>query len=529
MSRLRIAVSLSFVLLVSVLPVDARSAPSRGCLASVGGIDLQTATIPDLTKAMASGKLTSLRLVDAYLARIRAYDQAGRFKPNSIRYVGPRARKVAAALDAERRAGKLRGPLHGIPVLLKDNVGTKDMPTTAGAIALARNVPKRDASLTARLRKAGAVILGKANLAEFANWVSLMAPNGYSSIAGQVNSAYDGSNPSGSSSGSAVAMSLSLAAATIGTETAGSIVSPASYAGLVGVKPSLGVVSRAGVIPLAPAWDTAGPITRSVVDAALILGAIAGEDPRDPITDDTVELLPRGRDYTRGLGPNSLRSARIGYDPVMLKLLYEPPENGPVFEQALIDLEKLGATIVPAPTIRLAEITSLGNLPAIPNQFKESLNRYLATEAGPRIPVRTLSDIVAYNEEHPEQYPYGQDLLQGSDATPGSAALTPIQSDPVTTATAATLEATFAAHDLDAIVGPGDYYSYHGAASGWASLTVPAGMIGEVPEGIMFIGRPFTDDKLLAYASAYERIGRPRVPPPTSINRALVAAACKKA
>jgi amidase len=522
-------VLVALVLFTGSITIDADSAPSRGCLTSVAGIDLQAATIPQLTKAMASGKLTSVALVDAYLARIKAYDQAGKVKPNSVRSTNPRARKDAAALDVARRAGRVRGPLHGIPVLLKDNVGTKDQPTTAGSISLARNVPKRDASLTQRLRKAGAVILGKANLAEFANWVSLMAPNGYSSLGGQVSSAYDGSNPSGSSSGSAVAMSLSFAAATIGTETAGSIVSPSSFAGLVGVKPSVGVVSRAGVVPLAPSWDTPGPMTRWAVDAALVLGAIAGEDARDPATKGSTKLLPPGRDYAKRLGPHALHGARIGYDPAMLKAGYVPPDNGPVFEQALVDLEKLGATLVPAPDIRLAEATSNTELAGVPNEFKEGINRYLATEAGPGLPVRTLTDIVAYANDHPERYPYGHELLDASDATPGSADLAAVIATAVTSSTAGALEATFAEHDLDAIVGPGDYYSYHAAASRWASLTVPAGMVGNVPEGIMFVGRPFTDDKLLAYASAYERVGRARVPPPTAINRALVAAACNKA
>ena len=468
---------------------------------------------------MASGTITSVELVDAYLARIKAYDRAGKIKPNSIRHIDPRARNVAAALDAERRAGRVRGPLHGIPVLLKDNVGTKDQPTTAGSITLTRNVPKRDAFLTARLRRAGAVILGKANLAEFANWVSLNMPNGYSSIGGQVSSAYDGSNPSGSSSGSAVAMSLALATATIGSETAGSIVAPSSLAGIVGVKPTIGVVSRAGVIPLAPSWDTAGPMTRSVTDAAIVLGAIAGEDPRDPVTEGNAGKLPKRRDYTRLLGPRALRGVRLGYDPNLVTN---------VFTDVLIDLENLGATLVEAPEIAPTAVASQIELTAVPNQFKASLNRYLATEAGSRVAVKTLGDIVAYADDHPERYPYGHDLLQASEATPGSAALGEAQAIPVREGIATALEAIFTANDIDAIVGPSYLYAYLAAAPGWASLTVPAGMDGDVPEGMMFVGRPFTDDKLLAYASAFEPLGRKRVLLPTQVNDALVAAACRR-
>jgi amidase len=522
MARRRVLfVCLAVALATTTIALPARSARG-GCAESVGGLNLLRSTIPELARAMSVGRLTSVQLVDAYVARIKRYDHATDAPPNSVRMINPGARRQAAALDAERRAGHVRGPLHGIPVLLKDNVGTKDQPTTAGSIALARNVPRRDAHLTALLRKAGAVILGKANLAEFANWMSLTMPNGYSSIGGQVLSAYDGSNPSGSSSGSAVAMSLALAAAAIGTETAGSIISPSSYAGLVGVKPSLGVVSRAGVIPLAPSWDTAGPMTRWTVDAALILQAIAGQDRDDAVTKGSPHLA-----FTKYLGPRALRGARIGYDPVQLRLLYGDPSTGPVFMQSLSDLEKLGATLVPVPTIRGAEITSLAELGAIPNEFKESLNRYLATEAGKRIPVHTLSDIIAYNNEHPDRVKYGQDLLVISDATPGSPELSQVQAAPPTASTAADLEASFTANDLDAIVGPGDYYSYHGAASGWASLVVPAGMREGVPEGLQFIGRPFSEPKLLGYASAFERLGRARVPPPTAVNKDLVAAACR--
>lgn len=477
---------------------------------------------------MASGKLTSVALVDAYIKRIAAYDDATELPPNSIRQISPTARRQAAALDAERRTGRIRGPLHGIPVLLKDNIGTKDQPTTAGSIALARNETKRDAYLTARLRKAGAVILGKANLAEFANWMSLSMPNGYSSLGGQVNSAYDGSNPSGSSSGSAVAMSLSLAAATIGSETGGSIVAPSSLAGIVGVKPTVGVVSRAGVIPLAPSWDTAGPMTRSAVDAALILGAIAGEDPRDPATKGVAKQLPKGRDYTRAVGARALRGARIGYEPSRSNFFYIPPYVSPVFEQALSDLEKLGAELVPVPGLLPMPFAFYTELTAIPNEFKASINDYLATEASRKVPVRTLSDIIAYNDEHPERVRYGQDLLVASDATPGSPELATAHATPIVTASGRSLEATFAAHDLDAIVGPDYYNAYVASASHFTSLSVPAGMAEDIPEGVMFIGPRFSEPKLLGYASAFERIGRSRTLPPTAINDDLVTAACKR-
>jgi amidase len=523
MTRARACLAL-LIATVATLTVGAADAAPPPCLTTVGGINVETATIPQLGAAMRSGRLTSVQLVDAYIARINAYDDATKAPPNSIRHIDPNARKHAARLDAERRAGRVRGPLHGVPVLLKDNIGTNDMPTTVGSIALAKNVPKRDAHVTAQLRKAGAVILGKANLAEFANWMSLGMPNGYSSLGGQVLCAYDGSNPSGSSSGSAVAMSLSLAAATIGSETAGSVVAPSSLAGIVGVKPSVGVVSRAGIVPLAPSWDTAGPMTKSVVDAALILQAIAGEDARDPSTKGVAKKLPPGRNYAKHLGPRALKGARIGYDPTP-DYFYIPPYRSPVFEQALDDLERLGATLIPVPQMQAGQVGAT-ELTAVPNQFKESLNRYLATEASKKIPVRTLSDIIEYNDRHPDRIPYGQNLLIASDATPGSPELSEAQSSGVIAAATAAMAATFDTNDLDAVVGPGYNFAYHAASSRYSSLVVPAGMDFGVPLGLMFIGRPFSEDKLLAYASAFEPIGRARVPRATAVNKALVSAAC---
>lgn len=530
LTRTRLVVLVAASLVSAATPTSAApAARPYGCLATVGGVNLETATIPTLTNAMASGKLTSVKLVDAYIERIKAYDRATKQPPNSVRAINPSARKQAAALDAERRRGRVRGPLHGIPILLKDNIGTKDQPTTAGSIALARNSTRRDAFVTARLRKAGAVILGKANLAEFANWMSLNMPNGYSSLGGQVLSAYDGSNPSGSSSGSAVAMSLSLAAATIGSETGGSVVAPSSLAGLVGVKPSVGAVSRAGVVPLAASWDTAGPMTRSAVDAALIMGAIAGEDPKDPATKGVGRLLPKGRDYTRTLGPRALRGVRIGYEPTRANYFYIPPYVSPVFEQALADLEKLGAELVPVPSVLPMPLADYTELTAIPNEFKAGINHYLATEASKRIPVRTLADIIEYNDRHPDRVRYGQDLLIASEATPGSHELAEAHAGPIIGFSSGSLEATFTAHDLDALVGPAYYFAYLASASHFSSLSVPAGMSQldhGVPEGIMFVGRPFTEHKLLGYASAFERIGRANTPPPTAVNDDLVKAAC---
>src|SRR3954468_22278993 len=296
------------------------AAPARGadCARTVGGVDLQAATLPQLEEAMASGRMTSAQLVDAYLARIAAYP-----KLNAIRDLSASARSQAAALDAERAAGHVRGPLHGIPVLLKDNVGTADEPTTAGSIALEGVTPKHDAVIAQRLRAAGAVILGKANLSEIAGWVDLHMPPDYSPLGGQVVNPYASAAPSGSSAGSGVAASMAFAAATIGTETSGSILSPSDANGDVGVKTTLGLVSRFGILPLAPDFDVPGPIVRSVTDAALVLGAIAGGD------------------YTAGLRPDALKGVRLAYAPEDVD-----DEHRALFDAGIAQLEKLGATVV---------------------------------------------------------------------------------------------------------------------------------------------------------------------------------------
>src|SRR4051794_10517250 len=271
----RLLAVLAATLAVLVLHV----VPSAGadCARSLRGVDLQTATIPQLQQAMSTGRFSSADLVDAYLARIAAYP-----KLNAIRDLAAGARAQAAERDGERATGLVRGPLHGIPILLKDNIGTAGEPTTAGSIALEGVVPKHDATVTQRLQDAGAIILGKANLSEFAGWVDLSMPPGYSSLGGQVVNAYNFGDPSGSSAGSGVAASMALATGTLGTETSGSILSPSSANSDVGVKTTLGLVSRYGILPLSPSFDVPGPIVRSVTDAAVLLGALAGPDPQDP-------------------------------------------------------------------------------------------------------------------------------------------------------------------------------------------------------------------------------------------------------
>src|SRR3954467_6567935 len=331
--------SLASVLLVLLLAAVPTAAPAEtDCVRTVAGLDLQSATIPQLEEALSSGRVTSVDLVDAYLARIAAYDGP----LNAIRVLAAGAREQAARLDAERRAGHVRGPLHGIPVLLKDNYNTTDMPTTAGSIALEGVTPRHDATATAKLRDAGAIILGKTELSEFAGWVDLSMPPGYSSLGGQVVSANAFTYaPSGSSAGSGGAASMALATATLGTETSGSILSPSDANRAVGVKPPRGLASRYDILPLAPDFDVPGPIVRSVTDAAVMLGAIAGPDAHDPATAGAAPHLPPGGDYPAGLRADAVRGHTFTYAQDDRDNLSD--EKGALFDAAVARLERMGA------------------------------------------------------------------------------------------------------------------------------------------------------------------------------------------
>lgn len=358
--------------------------------------------------------------------------------------------------------------------------------------------------MTQRLRAAGAVVLGKTNLSEFANWMALGMPNGYSSLGGQVLNAYNEGDPSGSSSGSGVAGSMAFATATLGSETSGSILSPSEVNGLVGVKPTLGLVSRAGVIPLAPSFDVVGPMTRNVTDAAAVLAAIAGADPRDPVTAGAQPV-----DYLKALAGASLKGVRLGYDP--------DTTRDALFTRALQDLRDAGAVLVKTDLVGDGGLVGLSEIAEIPNEFKASLNSYLATELRPGLAsgVRTLTDIRAYNARFPEKVKYGQNLLDVSDATPGSALLAQPPAAATRASSRAVIDGALAADDLDAIVAPGPSYANVGAAAGYPTVIVPSGTLNDdtVTEGISFLGTGFDEADLLRYAAAYEKATQRRVPP----------------
>ena len=516
-------VLLALVAATSAAPGGAAEATAPACERSIGGLDLQSATIPDVQRAMAAGRVTSAELVDAYEARIAAYDTSGA-KLNSIRELNPRAREQAEALDAERAAGHVRGPLHGIPVLLKDNYNTADQPTTAGSIALEGVVPKDDSTVTQKLREAGAVILGKANLSEFAGWVDLQMPPGYSSLGGQVINAHAPEfSPSGSSAGSGVAASMAFSGITMGTETSGSILSPSDANGVVGVKTTLGLVSRFGILPLAPDFDVPGPIVRSVTDAALVLGAIAGPDDRDPATADAASHLPPGGDYTASLKPGALDGARLAYSQDAHDSLDD--EHRALFDAGIERLRKLGATVVAVNSFD-TENTGLAEIGAIPNEFKASLNRYLA-EQMPDAPVHSLSDIIAFNDQHPDKVKYGQGLLQASDATPGREELFAPQAEPSRAAARQSIDTALSEGNAQAIITPGNAHANVGAAAGYPTVIEPLGYTsnGRSPMGLGFMGRPYSEAKLLGYAYDYEQATHARVPP-TDVNPQLASTAC---
>ncbi|MFN2525204.1 MAG: amidase family protein [Actinomycetota bacterium] len=526
-SRRYLAVALAALLLGHLPTLLAPAAARSGgdCLGKVAGIDLQTATMRDLQRALQTGKLSSRRLVQAYLARIDAYDP----KLNSIRELNPRALALARLFDRERASGRLRGPLHGIPVLLKDNVNTTDMPTTAGSIALKGSIPHDDAFITSQLHEAGAIILGKLNLSEFAGWVSLSMPPGYSSLGGQVINPYDFAySPSGSSSGSGVAGTMAFAAGTVGTETSGSILSPSDANSAVGIKPTVGLLSRAGILPLSPTFDTPGPITRNVTDAALMLGVMAGIDPNDPATEESRGQVPEGNGYTQFLKTDALEGVRLGYSEEDRDEL--TGDQREVFDAALADLEKQGATLVPTDLLYWGKWVGLTELAAIPNEFKASLNQYLADQTDDDLRVRTLTGIIEYNREHPDRFPYGQNLLEISDMTLGN------MNEPATVASRtaaivaarAAIDGTLLANDLDAIVVvPGNSYANVSASARYPTVIVPAGyaLDGRRPLGLSFLGSAYDEPQLISFAYDYEQATRHRIPA-TDVNKELLRLGC---
>ena len=489
--------------------------------------ELEEVGLAELQEGMQSGKWTSRSLTEAYLARIDEMDRRGPTL-RSMLDLNPDALAIADSLDAERERGSVRGPLHGIPIVIKDNIATADrMTTTAGSRALAGSIAPRDAFIVERLRAAGAVILGKTNLSEWANFRSTRSSSGWSGRGGQVRNPYVlDRSPCGSSSGTGAAVAASFAAAGIGTETDGSIVCPSGATGLVGVKPTMGLVSRSGIIPIAQSQDVAGPMTRTVLDAALLLGAIAGVDPADSAT-----AAGRGRarpDYATGLDPNGLRGARIGV--ARSGMTGYSPATDRLFDQAVEALRRAGATVVDS-----IEVDHLGEyddaeFTVLLYEFKDGLNAYLAG-LGANAPVKSLGEIIQFNERDRDSSLafFGQEILAMAQAKGALTEREYLDAKETSRLAARGLDAVMERHRLDAIVAPtgspawtidllnGDHFlgasSTPAAVSGYPNVTVPMGAVAGLPVGLSFIGRPWSEGALLRYAYAYEQGTRHRRAP----------------
>ncbi len=493
--------------------------------------DLEEQTIADLQAAMESGQYTARQLVEMYSERITALNTSGPTL-RAVIEMNPDALAIAEKLDRERAEHGPRGPLHGIPILLKDNIDTADgMETTAGSLALVGVKRAQDAHVAARLREAGAVILGKANMSEWANFRSTHSSSGWSGRGGQARNPYAlDRSPCGSSSGSASAVAANLCAVSVGTETDGSILCPASINGVVGIKPTVGLTSRVGVIPISHSQDTIGPFARTVSDAAILLGALAGADPRDSVTQVSVGLIPA--DYRTSLSPDALRGARIGI-PREIYTGYSEKVDA-VFATVVETLRSLGAVLVDPANIPTAKQMreSEAELTVLLYEFKTDLNAYLAT-LGPEAQAHTLEELIAFNRAHAEQeMPYfGQELfeLAQQKGPLSDQEYLDARAECLRLARDEGIDAVMRQHNLDALCMPtaepawkidlvdGDHSmggaSQPAALAGYPAISVPAGHTFGLPIGVAFMGQAFSEAKLIGYAFAFEQATKARCAP----------------
>ncbi len=510
------------------MPAYAAKASAPAPSADVKPFELDEITLAELQQSLSSGKYTARSLAEKYLGRIAEIDTDGPAL-NSVIELNPEALAIADALDDERKSKGPRGPLHGIPVLIKDNIGTADrMMTTAGSLALLGFTPPKDSGVARRLREAGALILGKTNLSEWANLRSSHSSSGWSARGGQTHNpyAYDRS-PCGSSSGSGAAVSANLCAVAVGSETDGSIVCPSSANGIVGIKPTVGLVSRAGIIPISHSQDTAGPMGRCVADVAALLGALAGVDP-----DDSATKAPGRKaaaDYTKFLDRAGLKGARIG----VVRKAYDFDESvAGVLRNAYDAMKHEGAVLIDP-----VEIASLGKfddseLDVLLYEFKHDLNAYFAS-AGPNVPVRSLKEVIRFNEQYADRelaY-FGQDLFEKSEKKgplTDKAYQDALAKNHLLTRTQG-IDAVMTKYRLDALVAPtagptwlidlvdGDHdtggSSSLAAVAGYPNINVPMGFVRGLPVGISFFGRAWSEPTLITIAYAFEQATRRRKPP----------------
>ena len=521
----------NFVRLTSVAGFSAFVLPLTQCRESRGSeslkdtdFELSELTVSQLQAKMKSGDLTSRSVTQSYLDQIARIDKDGPTL-NAVIEINPDALSIADTLDEERKKGKVRGPLHGIPVLIKDNINTADqMQTTAGAIALEGNIAQSDAFVVKQLRNAGAVILGKTNLSEWANFRSTRSSSGWSSRGGQTLNPYIlDRSPCGSSSGSGVAVAANLCAVAVGTETNGSIACPASMNSVVGIKPTVGLVSRSGIIPISKTQDTAGPFGRTVADAAALLSAITGRDPEDEATSSAPDKTPT--DYTAYLDPNGLKGKRIGVEKDFLK---EHERVDVLFKNAIDQMKKLGATIVEVDYMKTQDLEGAEST-LLQYEFKDGVNTYLSKS---NAKVKSLDEVIAFNKNNEDKVMpvFKQELLEIStakgtlDDKDYKEALRKILN------VRKLLAAEFEKNKLDALCGPatgpawcidpvnGDFWTGYGsygpaAVSGFPSITVPMGDLNEIPIGISFLGKAYDEQGLISIAYAYEQASKNRKAP----------------
>jgi len=490
--------------------------------------ELEELTIPELQSGMQSGKYTARSLVKKYLDRIDDVDKNGPAL-NSIIELNPDAISIAEALDRERKEKGARGPLHGIPILIKDNIDTADrMMTTAGSLALVGARPAEDAFVARKLREAGALILGKTNLSEWANFRSSHSSSGWSGRGGQTRNAYAlDRNPCGSSSGSGVAPAANLCAAAVGSETDGSVVCPSSANSLVGIKPTVGLLGRSGIIPISHSQDTAGPMARTVTDAAILLGALTGVDPNDPMTRPSVGKS--FTDYTQFLNKDGLRGARLG---VARKYFGFNDRVDKLLNDQIAELKRMGAVIVDPADIPTSGKFDDSELEVLLYEFKADLNTYLK-RLGSSSRVHSLKEVIDFNEQNRErEMPYfGQDLFIKAEAKgplTDKKYLQALAKNHLLSRTQG-IDFIMRKHRLDAMIAPtggpawptdwinGDHfsggYSSASAVAGYPHITVPAGYVFGLPVGISFFGEAWSEPKLIKYAYAFEQATKARQPP----------------
>ncbi|AUD03022.1 amidase [Spirosoma pollinicola] len=493
--------------------------------AFIDDFELNEVTLGDLQKKMQAGQYTSEAITQLYLNRIDAIDKKGPAL-NAVIEVNPDALSIAKAMDEERKAGKIRGPMHGIPVLIKDNIDTGDnMMTTAGALALEGHKAAKDAFIVNKLRAAGAVILGKTNLSEWANFRSSRSSSGWSSRGGQTRNPFVlDRSPCGSSSGSGSAVSANLCAVAVGTETDGSIIAPSSFCGVVGIKPTVGLVSRSGIIPISKTQDTAGPMARTVTDAAILLGTMTGVDPADAVTQESTGKA--ATDYTRFLNMAGLSGKRIGVEKSFLK-----GHEGVVglYKQAIEVLKKQGATVVEVDLLKSLSDIGGAEFTVLQYEFKDGVNNYLSTaNAG----VKTLADVIAFNKKNEAKAMpfFKQETLESSDAKADLTSKEYTDALAKTRSSRQLIDKLMATNKLDAIGGTsigfagcidlingdydtGFYFCPPAAMAGYPHITIPMGTVHGLPVGFSLMARAYQEGELVSLGYAYEQASKKRIRP----------------